>query len=149
MSDYEPYVMTKKTRLTLMIVALLLLFLVVLWLIFRSSNSELKIIADRINSFGYSFTADDLLVAYDNSNTSIASVLDGVDLDNAVRVSREAGFSSDVDKVGGVTLILANDGDDIITLYLVDGEIELCFVQTIDGDAVSIKSKTDGGHNDA
>ena len=137
----EPYAMTKKTRTVLLAVAASLLFLVVLWIIFRSGGSSLKKVADEINKFGYNFTADDMLIAYDNSNASIAEVLDDVDLSEAVEASIKAGFPSDVNKIGGVTLILANDGNDIVTVYLVDGKIELCFVQTMGGNVAAINKR--------
>ena len=38
---------------------------------------------------------------------------------------------SDIDRTGHITLLMANIGsDNVITLYLIDGEIELGFVQT-------------------
>lgn len=141
MSDYEPYAMPKKTRLTLAIIALSLLLIVVLWLIFRSSSSELNKIVNMLNDFGYSFVVDDLFIAYDNDNISIAEALQNAELDDAVEASLSAGFPSDVHKTGGVTLILANDNGDVITVFVLDGEPELCFIQTENG---AIKSLNGG-----
>lgn len=137
----EPYTMTKKTRLALLIVAISLLVLVLLWFIFRAPMSSLNKVADAINKFGYDFTADDLLVTYDNAETSISAVLNDVDLSDAVQASKQAGFSSDVSKTGGVTLILASSGDDVITVYLLDGEIELCFIQRPGGEVAAINKR--------
>ena len=140
--SFSQYSMDKKTRLTLLCVAAGLLLLAVLWLVFRSPSSSLNIVANKINAYGYSFLPDDLLIAYDNANTSIADVLEGVDLEEAAQASREAGFPSDVNRIGGVTLMLAEDPDgDIITIYLVDGEIELCFAQTADGGIAAINNR--------
>ena len=136
-----PYTMPKKTRYIMLGVAAGLLLLVVIWFIFRSSAYGLNEVAEKINSYGYSFLSDDLFVAYDNADTSIADVMEDVDLTSAVEASRMAGFSSDVYKRGGVTLILANSGDDIVTVYLVDGEIELCFIQTTNGNVRALEQK--------
>ena len=139
---YTPYSMNKKTRLTLLGIAAGLLLLAVLWLVFRSSASSLNAVAKQINSYGYGFIADDLVIAYDNADTSIADVLDGIDLEDAVQASREAGFPSDVQRTGGVTLMLAEDDfGGVVTIYLVDGEIELCFVQTTDGGIAALNNK--------
>lgn len=132
MLENTPYRMDKKTRYIMLSVAAALVLLAVLWAVFRAPSGALYTVANKINSFGYSFVPDDLLIAYDNANISIAEVMEGVDLEKAVEASRESGFPSDVDKVGGVTLILANDEGNIVTVYLVDGEIELGFIQTAD-----------------
>ncbi|HWR24199.1 MAG TPA: hypothetical protein VN366_12055, partial [Feifaniaceae bacterium] len=65
------------------------------------------------------------------------ALLSGAELDAAISASKETGFPSDVNKTGDVTLIMANaGGDDVITLYLVNGEIELAFVQVTGSDAI-------------
>ena len=136
-----PYTMPKKTRYIMLGVAAGLLLLVVIWFIFRSSSYGLNEVANKINAYGYSFLPDDLFLAYDNADTSIADILEDVDLTLAVEASRKAGFPSDVYKNGGVTLILANSGSDIVTVYLVDGEIELCFIQTTDGNVRALEQR--------
>ena len=48
---------------------------------------------------------------------------------DAVAASTAAGFPSDVEKRGEITLFAARAGSDTVMLYSVDGEPELCFVQ--------------------
>ena len=49
-------------------------------------------------------------------------------------LSRASGFDADITKSGEVTILLANSKSGVITLYLVDGVIELAFIQTGEGE---------------
>ncbi|NLB61024.1 MAG: hypothetical protein GX802_01145 [Clostridiales bacterium] len=129
----------KRIQTILIISACAVLVLAIVWAFTRGSNSELKPITDKINSLGYSFHPDDLFIAYDNSNTTIAEVIaeneetqvNEKELEKIIAESKAYGFDSDIKKRGGVTLILAREGTKVIICYLVDGEIELLFTQNI------------------
>ena len=113
-----------------MIAAGALLLIAAVWSLFLSGGAGAAL-ASKMNSYGYTLTADDLYPAGEWKNISIRTLLSGAQLDAAISASKQAGFPSDVEKTGDVTLLMANvGGDDVITLYLVDGEIELAFVQT-------------------
>lgn len=130
-------VLGDKTRRIILISATAIIILCIVWYIVFGSNSEMSRIASFLRNYGYDIYEDELLIAYDNANTTIAEVLQSsnateADIQNAVNASKQKGFSSDIQRRGGVTLILANCEGDTVTLYLVDGEKELCFVQGAD-----------------
>lgn len=126
-----------KTRRVVFAVALCIIVLCTVWMLVRGTTSERNKVCGMLNEYGYSFYEDDLLIAFDSADTTIKEVLADnteADMEKAVSVSKQAGFRSDVEKRGGVTLMLAHDGTDVITLYLVDGEAELCFIETQDNE---------------
>ena len=83
-----------------------------------------------VNEFGFALHPDDLYPAGAWNDTSIRALLPETELSEAVAASKDAGFPSDIDRTGQVTLVMANVGnDDVVTLYLVDGEVELGFLQ--------------------
>ena len=56
------------------------------------------------------------------------------DIESMAELSRASGFDADITKSGEVTILLANSKSGVITLYLVDGVIELAFIQTGEGE---------------
>ncbi len=83
---------------------------------------------------GYTVEADQLYNAGSFPDQSIAGALSGISLDEAVAASRAGGFPSRVEQVGDVTLLLcALENQDVITIFLLNGEPELCFVQSLSG----------------
>ena len=88
--------------------------------------------AAMLRARGYTVKADQLYNAGSFAGQSIAEVLSGVKLEEAVAASLAGGFPSRVDQAGEVTLLLCALGNqDVITLFLLDGEAELCFVQPL------------------
>ena len=119
----------KKPQTIILIAAGIVLALALIWALTRGAHSELGAIADRINELGYHFISDDLLIAYDDADTTISEALDKdeASLKDIIAESKEYGFNSDINKRGGVTLILARENAIIVACYLIDGEIELLF----------------------
>ncbi|MEN6472205.1 MAG: hypothetical protein ABFC62_12120 [Clostridiaceae bacterium] len=123
----------KKTRLIFLAVAAVLLAVAAV-LYFTADNSGLKELCGSVNAFGYDFVPDDWYAAGGEADSTILSLADGEDLSEVAAASLSAGFPSDVEKRGEVVLLLARtENDDVVTAYVVNGEIELCFVQTLDG----------------
>lgn len=123
----------KKTRTILLIVAAALLAAAA-FLYFTSDNSALQAVCDKVNAFGYDFVSDDWYVAGGQADTTIEALSSGEDLSEAVEASKASGFPSDTNKLGEVVLLLGQlENDDVVTVYIVNGEIELCFVQTLNG----------------
>lgn len=123
----------KKTRMIFLAVAAVLLAAAAV-LYFTADNSSLKALCGTVNAFGYDFVPDDWYAAGGEADTTILLLTDGEDLGEAVAASRNAGFPSDAEKRGEVALLLARtENDDVVTAYIVNGELELCFVQTLAG----------------
>ncbi len=130
--------MNARRRKGFLLAAGALLLIAAVWSLFLSGGAGAALAA-KMNSYGYTLTPDDFYPAGEWKNTNIRTLLSGAQLDAAISVSKQAGFPSDVEKTGDVTLLMANaGGDDVITLYLVDGEIELAFVQVTGTDAVKL-----------
>ncbi|HWS28895.1 MAG TPA: hypothetical protein VN512_02150 [Clostridia bacterium] len=128
----------KKTRAILLIVAAALLAAAA-FLYFASGNGALKAVCEEVNAFGYAFLPDDWYTAGGQADTSIEALAGSEDLSEAVAASKAAGFPSDTEKRGEVVLLLGQlANDDVVTVYIVNGEIELCFVQTLGGDVFSL-----------
>ena len=128
--------MNARRRRGFLIAAGALLLVAAVWSLFLSGGAGAAL-ANTLNSYSYTLTADDLYPAGEWKNTNVKTLLSDAELTAAISVSKQAGFSSDVTKTGTVTLVMANvGGNDVITLYLVDGEIELAFVQVTGSDAV-------------
>ena len=115
-----------------MLIAMALLLAAVIWGSFLNKNDEFDVIADMLNSYGYSVRGSDIYVVGETRDTSIAALLAGQDLTECVRAGRAAGFSSDTEKIGDIVLMLVELEDkDVITLYLCNTVPELVFVQSI------------------
>lgn len=91
-------------------------------------------VVELLRERGYTLEPDQLYTVGSFTDQSISAVLSGVNLEEAVAASLEGGFSSRVDVNGDVTLLLCALGNqDVITLFLLDGKPELCFVQPLLG----------------
>ena len=90
-------------------------------------------ICNRLEEYGYSVSFEEMYVTGESKNVTIRELMEGVDLTAAVEASRAAGFPSDIDSAGEVTVLLAAlDEERVITVYTLDGEMELCFIQKLD-----------------
>lgn len=125
--------MTRGTKTALLVVAAALLAAAAVWSYIISLDDPLGDMAKEMNAFGYSLEAEDFYVLGGAENTTIAATVNE-DMSAAVEASMSAGFPSNIDRFGDITVLLAHLGDDrVLTVYLVDGETELCFVQNADG----------------
>ncbi len=132
--------MNKTSRYILIGTAIALLLAALTWRLVLNSTGELSKIRRVINDYGYSIGEDSIYPAGHIEDGSIAGMLAGEDIDMraAVNASKSAGFPSDINRQGEVTLILAAISDtEVITLFVINGEIELGFIQSLDGQAVS------------
>ncbi len=94
-------------------------------------------VAALLRDAGYTVEAEQLYNAGSFPDQSIAGALSGISLDEAVAASLAGGFPSRVEQVGDVTLLLcALENEDVITIFLLNDEPELCFVQPLLGGAL-------------
>ncbi len=129
--------MSKNTKLAVLLIAALLIVCAVLLNGVVSQQSPYRAAVEELTSRGYILNEDDLYDVGSFENTTISDVLAGQDLSQAVESSMAAGFPSDINAAGNIKmLLLTMENQDIITMFLRDGNIELCFVQRLDDSAV-------------
>lgn len=123
-------------RTAVLIAAAILLVTAVVWRIFISANSFTDRIVKQLSEHGCVIDASALYQERFVRNTSIAELMDEIDMADAVAVSLECGFPSDTERVGDVYLLLANMGDDerVLTVFVVNERVELAFIQTLGSD---------------
>ncbi len=127
----------KKRRIWLLCAAGTLLVIALIWNIALSNNGRLGKLTRYLQGFGYALTSDDLYIAGTAYDSTIADLLSDMPLETAVAASKSVGLNSDINKTGRVELVLAAlSNEDVITLFLVDAELELGFVQTPEGGGV-------------
>ena len=120
----------KRKKAGTYIIAAVLLAVGLLWNAALERNSESGRLIKTLKSYGYSLTRDELHPIGTWEEQSISALLSEVKLNKAVEASKAAGFSSDIERKGNISLIMADaGGGSVLTLYLVNGEIELAFVQ--------------------
>ena len=129
--------MSKNTKLIILLIAALLVICAVLLNGAVSQQSPYKAAVEELTARGYTLSEDDLFDVGRFEDSTVAEVLAGQDLSQAVEASRAAGFPSDINARGNINmLLLTMENKDVITLFLRDGNIELCFVQRLDDSAV-------------
>ena len=120
----------KRSKAGSYIIAAVLLAVGLLWNAALERNSESGRLIKTLKSYGYSLTRDELHPIGTWEEQSISALLSEVKLNKAVEASKAAGFSSDIERKGTISLIMADaGGGSVLTLYLVNGDIELAFVQ--------------------
>jgi len=120
----------KRKKAGTYIIAAVLLAVGLLWNAALERNSESGRLIKTLKSYGYSLTRDELHPIGTWEEQSISALLSEVKLNKAVEASKAAGFSSDIERKGNISLIMADaGGGSVLTLYLVNGDIELAFVQ--------------------
>ncbi len=118
----------KRARVIVLIVAAALLLLVIVWSLLLGSGEQGKHVAF-LQGYHYTLDADDLYFEGLGAPDIRTALHDG-SVDELIEVSKKAGLPSDVDKQGEITLmLLALKNQHVVTVYLVDGEPELGFVQ--------------------
>ena len=69
--------------------------------------------------------------------SSIAEIMTGIDMEDAIAASRRAGFPSDAERQGEIYLLLAKlDDEHVLTVFVVDEAVELAFIQILGSDEV-------------
>lgn len=125
--------MKKRTKIVLMVAAIVLLGIAAA-LNYKLENLGARAqIVNQINEFGYDLAYDDLYITGDTPRTSIRELMGELPLEDAVEASGRCGFDGNVDRVGEVVVLLASiSKTEVITVFTLDGQIELCFIQTLD-----------------
>ena len=132
--------MTRRGRTIISVIAALIMLAALIWLCIINMNDPLQAVVRAVNGRGYAITSGDLYVYDSRTDTDIKSVIAsgaGItqsDIESMAELSRASGFDADITKSGEVTILLANSKSGVITLYLVDGVIELAFIQTGEGE---------------
>lgn len=142
-------VLSKDNKTVLIVIALVALLAATVLLLTMGGTNELKSIANMLNGHGYSLTEDDIAAIGSQRDTTIAIMLkdDAATLAEAVEASRKMGFPSDVNKQGDITLLATQPSDnEVILIFMVGEEIELCFSQTPDGKTVFPIGQKDGAN---
>ncbi|MEG1560306.1 MAG: hypothetical protein RRY79_04530 [Clostridia bacterium] len=124
---------SKQTKLILLAIAFTLIVGAIVWSFTRGTTGALAKLCAQMETFGYKLIPDDLFIAFDSDDTTIETVLSGKPNHEIVSLSKEKGFKADLTAPGGVTVILSKLDDGILTLYLLNGEIQLAFIETKDG----------------
>ena len=130
--------LSNRTKLILFGIALVLLVIAAVWSVQIAKDDALAHLAEELNAFGYSLTGEDIYVLGESRSTTIAAVLAGTDLTEAVAASRAAGFPSDINAEGDIVAMLARTETGVITIYLRNEAIELCFIQTDEGNVLQL-----------
>ena len=133
--------MSARGRTVTLAVAAALLVIAVVLSVGIARNDPLADLADEINRFGYTLRAEDFYVLGGAEDQSIAQVLadEETGLAAVVAASVQAGFPADTQTAGDVTVLLAKTGKGVVTVYLLNGIVQLCFLQTENGEIEPIQ----------
>lgn len=134
--------MKRHTRTMLTLIAVGIIIAAAVWSIIISKNDPLEAIANELNAHGYSMRGDELYILGGKADATIREVLaQGEDAgaeELIAAAARQAGFAADIDRRGEITVLLYQCDKGVMTIYLIDGEIELCFIQTQSGEVCPI-----------
>lgn len=125
-----------KRTIVLLAVAGALLIGALVWRVALESRSLSSRIVRSLSEHGLTVDAASLYQHEHRKDTSIAQMMEGTELSGAVAASKAAGFPADIDRAGEVYCILANMDSGVLTLFVVDEEIELAFIQLPGSDEV-------------
>ena len=138
----KAYTVKRHTRTMLTLIAVGIIIAAAVWSSIISKNDPLEAVAAELNAHGYSMRGDDLYILGGKADSTIREVLDGsIDAAEAelmVSAAEQAGFAADMDRRGEVSILLYQCEKGVMTIYLIDGEIELCFIQTQSGEVYPI-----------
>ena len=126
----------------LTLIAVGIIIAAAVWSIIISKHDPLEAIANELNAHGYSMRGDELYILGGKADATIREVLaQGEDAgaeELIAAAARQAGFAADIDRRGEITILLYQCDKGVMTIYLIDGEIELCFIQTQSGEVCPI-----------
>ena len=120
----------QKQALLLLIVAGALLIGALVWRIALEKTSLSSRIVRELAEHGLTVDAADLYQHEHRQAATIAELMADTDLTQAIEASLASGFPSEVNRAGEVYCLLAGleDGK-VLTVFVVDEEIELAFLQ--------------------
>ncbi len=128
--------LNRKRTLVLMIAAGVLLVGGLIWSIFLETRGLSARVVRELSAKGCSVSSSALYQHAYKKDTTIREMMGEKDLSPAVEASKKAGFSSDIDRRGEVCCLLTELDGGVLTVFLVDEEIELAFIQLPDSDEV-------------
>lgn len=124
--------MEDSTRNALLIAALVLIVIAAAIRIIVGSNGLADKVAEELKKHGCAISAEDLYQESYSKHSSIARLMNNIELSEVKSVSSAAGFPSDIDKEGEVYLLLAQlDDERVLTVFVVDERVELAFIQVL------------------
>lgn len=130
--------MEASVKKAVMIAAAILFAVAIIWRTILEANDLGDRITNELANYGLNISSDELYQQAYEKNTSIAQLMEGIDMESAIAASEEVGLPSDINKVGEVYLLLADLGEDsVLTVFVVDERIELAFVQKLNSDEIS------------
>lgn len=123
-----------KTKLAVLIAAAVIFAGAAIWYILVTLSGPSSSICEQLNRCGYSFVSDDLFPLGSYADVSIREIMSGEDLAEPIAASLRAGFGADVDRRGDITIVLIDLEDDehVLSAFVVDGSVELAFIQSVD-----------------
>ncbi len=134
--------MNRHTRTVLTLIAVGIITVGAVLSAIIDERDPLNAVAARINEHGYSLDNDDIYIFGGEADSTIRQMLMRDDADEdislAIEASKNAGFTSDIDRRGEITVLIAQCESGTVTIYLIDGEIELCFIQTEEGEVLPL-----------
>lgn len=134
--------MKRHTRTMLTLIAVGIIIAAAVWSGIISQNDPLEAVAAELNAHGYSMRGDELYILGGKADSTIREVLSGsedaAEAELIVSAAKQVGFAADIDRRGEVSILLYQCDKGVMTIYLIDGEIELCFIQTDGGEVYPI-----------
>ncbi len=140
--------MSRGVRTSLIICAAVILAAAIIWNVSLNATGELTRLVKLLERYGYAVSTDELYPSGSADNTTAAELFaseandgksDAVILDAAADASREAGFSADVSRRGNIVVMLcAVSDEEVITLIIIDGDVEFAFIQVAGTDEVRV-----------
>lgn len=140
--------MSRGVKTSLIICAAVILAAVIIWNVSLNATGELTRLVKLLERYGYAVSTDELYPSGSADNTTAAELFvseandgksDAEILDAAADASREAGFSADVNRRGNIVVMLcAVSDEEVITLIIIDGDVEFAFIQVAGTDEVRV-----------
>lgn len=140
--------MSRGVRTSLIICAAVILAAVIIWNVSLNATGELTRLVKLLERYGYAVSTDELYPSGSADDTTAAELFaseandgksDAEILDAAADASREAGFSADVNRRGNIVVMLcAVSDEEVITLIIIDGDVEFAFIQVAGTDEVRV-----------
>lgn len=140
--------MSRGVRTSLIICAAVILAAAIIWNVSLNATGELTRLVKLLERYGYAVSTDKLYPSGSADNTTAAELFaseandgksDAEILDAAADASREAGFSADVNRRGNIVVMLcAVSDEEVITLIIIDGDVEFAFIQVAGTDEVRV-----------
>lgn len=121
----------------LLIAALVILAAAAVLRIAVGGTSLAEEVTAELKKHGCTISSDELYQQSYAKASSIAGLMEGIDISDAVSASQRAGFPSDAEREGEVYLLLARiDDEHVLTVFVVDETVELAFIQILGSDEV-------------